>query len=276
MNHISFPKLGLEFHLNETINVFGFNIYWYALIIATGMLIAITIAFFEFKKHGLNSDDLADFVLFAIPLGILGARLYYVIFDWSYYAQNPGDILAIWKGGLAIYGGVITGSVVAIVFTKIKKISFLWFADVATVGLFIAQSLGRWGNFVNAEAFGGLTELPWGMIVDGPDVKPYSPFGPCHPTFLYESLWNFLGFLISYFIIYRLLKTNGFSFAFYLIWYGAGRFFIEGLRTDSLWLIQDVIRVSQLVAVVSVVGGIITLFYIKNREKKEKFLKTEQ
>ncbi len=270
MNHITFPYLGLEFHLNETVDIFGFKIYWYAIIIATGMLIAITIAFFEFKKRGLKSDDLADFVLFAIPLGILGARLYYVIFDWDYYAANPGDILAIWKGGLAIYGGVIVGCIVAIVYTRIKKISFLWFADVATVGLFIAQSLGRWGNFVNAEAFGSLTSLPWAMVVEGPNVKPYSPFGPCHPTFLYESLWNLTGFLISYFIIYRLLKTDGYSFAYYLIWYGTGRFFIESLRTDSLWLIKDVVRVSQVVAIVSVIGGVITLLYIKNCKKKVK------
>lgn len=276
MNHITFPYLGLEFHLNETVNIFGFKIYWYAIIIATGMLIAMAIAFFEFRKKGLKSDDLADFVLFAIPLGILGARLYYVIFDWSYYAAHPGDILAIWKGGLAIYGGVIVGYIVALIYTRIKKISFLWFADIATVGLFIAQSLGRWGNFVNAEAFGSLTSLPWAMVVEGPNVQPYSPFGPCHPTFLYESLWNFAGFLISYFIIYRLLKTDGYSFSYYLIWYGAGRFFIEGLRTDSLWLIKDVVRVSQVVAIISVIGGIITLFYIKIRNKKVKLQNQEQ
>ena len=276
MNHITFPYLGLEFHLNETINVFGLRIYWYAIIIATGMLTAMAIAAHEFKKKGLKGDDLADFVLFAIPLGILGARLYYVIFEWSYYAQNPTEILAIWKGGLAIYGGIITGVVVAIVFTRVKKISFLWFADVATVGLFIAQSIGRWGNFVNAEAFGKETSLPWAMIVEGPNVKPYSPFGPCHPTFLYESLWNLAGFLISYFIIYRLLKKDGCVFSFYLIWYGCGRFFIEGLRMDSLWLIPNAVRVSQVVAIGCILCGIATLFYVKNRNKKEKIQNAEQ
>ncbi|MBQ6795789.1 MAG: prolipoprotein diacylglyceryl transferase [Clostridia bacterium] len=270
MNHITFPYLGLDFHLNETVSIFGFKIYWYAIIIALGMLVAIALASFEFKKRGYTGDDLADFVLFGIPLGILGARLYYVIFDWSYYARNIGDIFAIWKGGLAIYGGVIAGCIVAIVYTRVKKIPFLWFADVATRGLFIAQSIGRWGNFVNAEAFGSLTSLPWGMVVEGAGVKPYSPFGPCHPTFLYESLWNLTGFIISYFIIYRLLKTDGYAFAYYLIWYGAGRFMIEGLRTDSLWLIKDVVRVSQLVAFVSVIGGIAVLFYIENRKKKAK------
>lgn len=275
MNHITFPYLGLSFHLNETVNVFGFEIHWYAIIIATGMIIAAAIAFFEFKKRGFSTDDLADFVLFAIPLGILGARLYYVIFEWEYYSVHTEDIIAIWKGGMAIYGGVIAGSIVAVVFTKIKKIPFLWFADVATIGLFIAQSIGRWGNFVNAEAFGSLTELPWGMIVDGEHVKN-APFGPCHPTFLYESLWNMAGFLISYLIIYRLLKTDGLSFAFYLLWYGTGRFFIEGLRTDSLYLIKDVIRVSQVVAAVSVIVGIAALFYIINRKNKAKFQKSEQ
>ncbi|MBR5535008.1 MAG: prolipoprotein diacylglyceryl transferase [Clostridia bacterium] len=269
MNHISFPYLGLDFHLSETVDIFGLKIYWYAIIIAAGMLLAMCIAFFEFRKKGLQSDDLADFVLFAIPLGILGARLYYVIFEWSYYKAHPEDILAIWKGGLAVYGGIMAGAVVAVVFTRMKKIPFLWFADVATCGLLIAQSLGRWGNFVNAEAFGDLTNLPWAMVVEGPDVKPYSPFGPCHPTFLYESLWNAAGFIISYFIIYRLLKKDGFCLSFYLIWYGTGRFLIEGLRMDSLWLIEDVIRVSQLVSFISIIGGIATLFYIKKRDKKE-------
>ncbi|MBQ8002320.1 MAG: prolipoprotein diacylglyceryl transferase, partial [Clostridia bacterium] len=233
--------------------------------------IAVSIAFFEFKKNGYKTDDLADFVLFAIPLGILGARLYYVIFNWGEYKDNIAEVFAIWHGGLAIYGGVIIGVIVAIIFTKIKKIPFFWFADIGTIGLFIAQSLGRWGNFVNAEAFGGLTNLPWAMIVDGPGVKPYSPYGPCHPTFLYESLWNFAGFLIAYFIIYRFAKKDGFCFCYYLVWYGVGRYFIEGLREDSLWLIKDVIKVSRVVAVVSVICGLIAFFYIakcKNNQKK--------
>ncbi len=276
MNHISFPYLGLNFHLNETVKIFGFEIYWYAIIIATGMLIAVSIAFLEFKKKGYKTDDLADFILFAIPLGILGARLYYVIFKWEYYSENLGEIIAIWNGGLAIYGGIIVGLIVAIVFTRVKKIPFLWFADLGAIGLFIAQSLGRWGNFVNAEAFGGLTDLPWGMVVDGPDVQPYSPYGPCHPTFLYESLWNFLGFIIAYFVIYRFFKKNGGCFAFYLIWYGAGRFFIEGLRTDSLWLVENVVRVSQLVAIVSFIAGIALLFYIIKHKNYENECENEQ
>lgn len=269
MNTVSFPNFGLTFQFNETVNIFGLRIYWYAIIIAIGMLTAITIAYFEFRKKGISTDDLADFVLFAIPLGIVGARLYYVIFNFEPYRENPMEIFQIWHGGLAIYGGIIVGCIVAIVFTRVKKIRFLWFADIATIGLFIAQSIGRWGNFVNAEAFGGLTDLPWGMVVEGPGVEPYSPFGPCHPTFLYESLWNLTGFLISYFIIHKFVKKDGCSFAFYLIWYGLGRALIEGLREDSLWLIDGVIRVSQLVAMCSIVIGIITVLYIIRREKKQ-------
>lgn len=260
-NIVSFPDFGLEFSLREAITIFGFDIYWYGIIIGIGMLTAIGIAFFEFKKKGLKTDDLVDFVLFAIPLGILGARLYYVIFRWDYYGEHLNELFAVWEGGLAIYGGVIMGAIVAIVYTKVKKISFLWFADIATVGLFIAQSMGRWGNFINGEAYGGVTDLPWGMVVNGE--------GPFHPTFLYESLWNLTGFIISYFIIYRVLKTDGFSFAYYLIWYGVGRFFIEGLRTDSLYLTGN-IRVSQIVAFVSILLGIGVIFYIKRFKDAEK------
>ena len=271
VNHVSFPKLGLDFTFCETIKIpfLNVNIYWYAIIIALGLFTAICIAFYEFKKHEKNSNDLIDFLLFAVPLGILGARAYYVIFEWGYYSQHPDKIIAIWEGGLAIYGGVIVGIIVAIIWSKIKKIPFLWFADIATCGLFIAQSMGRWGNFINAEAFGSLTNLPWGMVVEGPFVRPTSPYGPCHPTFLYESLWNFSGFIISYFVIRRFTKTNGNSFAFYLIWYGMGRFFIEGLRMDSLYLIPGVVRISQVVAVLSVLVGISTLVFVKMAKKRK-------
>lgn len=263
VNSISFPNFGIDLELGETVKIFGFDIYWYGIIIAFGMAVAVGTAFWEFHKKGLKSDDLVDFIIFAIPLGILGARLYYVIFSWDYYGRYPGEIYKIWNGGLAIYGGVIAGTIVAIVFTKIKKIDFLWFADVATCGLFIAQSIGRWGNFVNGEAYGGLTTLPWGMVVNG--------YGPCHPTFLYESLWNFAGFVLSYFVIHRFCKKDGFSLAFYLIWYGTGRFFIEGLRTDSLYLYGS-IRVSQVVAILCVVLGIGVILYIEKNKKRKNTL----
>lgn len=269
MNYVSFPKLGLSFAMRESISILGFNIYWYAIIIAFGMLCAIAIAYSEFKKRGTDTDILADFVLFAIPIGILGARAYYVIFEWSYYRIHPDKIIAVWEGGLAIYGGIIAGCIVAVIFAKVRKIPFLWFADIATIGLFIAQSIGRWGNFVNAEAFGGLTELPWGMVVDGPNVSG-APFGPCHPTFLYESLWNMTGFIISYFFIHKRCSKDGASLSFYLIWYGTGRFFIEGLRTDSLYLVPNVIRVSQVVAAVSVIAGIILAYRIKTEKRASK------
>ncbi len=262
INDVSFPHLHLDFSFSETVQIPFTNIhlYWYAIIIAVGLFTAIAIAFYQFKKTGRSTDDLSEFVLWAVPLGIAGARLYYVIFEWEYYSKHLDKIIAIWEGGLAIYGGVIVGVIVALIFCKIKKISFLWFADVATCGLFIAQSIGRWGNFINAEAYGEITNLPWGMMVNGS--------GPHHPTFLYESLWNLTGFIISYFIIYRLTKKDGYSFSFYLTWYGLGRFFIEGLRTDSLWLVKDVVRVSQLVAGISVILGLVITFYIKKHEIK--------
>ncbi len=260
INNVSFPKLGLEFRFEEAVNIFGFDIYWYGIIIGLGMAIAVGIAFFEFKKKGLKSDDLIDFVLFAIPLGILGARMYYVVFEWDYYSKHLDELLALWEGGLAIYGGVIVGAIVAIIFTKIKKIPFLWFADIATCGLFIAQSMGRWGNFINAEAHGGLTDLPWGMITNGT--------GPWHPTFFYESMWNLFGFIISYFVIHKFCKTEGWSFAYYLIWYGVGRFWIEGMRTDSLYLYGD-IRVSQVVAMVSILLGIGVICYTIYQKKSK-------
>lgn len=262
INNVSFPSLGLDFTFSETITIpfTKIEIFWYAIIIATGMTVAGLIGWREYKKAGKTGDDLCDFLLFALPLGILGARLYYVIFRWDLYKDNLSEIFAIWNGGLAIYGGIIAGAIVAIIYTRVKKYPFLWFADVASFGLFIAQSMGRWGNFINAEAYGGPTDLPWGMVVNG--------VGPVHPTFLYESLWNITGFLVSYFIIRRVKKTDGLCFAYYLIWYGIGRFFIEGLRSDSLYLFGDV-RVSQVVAFISVLLGIFALIYVK-------FIKKEQ
>lgn len=268
LNKVSFPNFGLDFELYEQLKLFGkYGVYWYGIIIGIGLTLAIIIAFYEFKKNGKKTDDLIDFLLFAVPLGIAGARLYYVIFRWEYYGSHLGDIIAIWKGGLAIYGGIITGTIIAIIFCKIKKINFLWFADIATVGLFIAQSIGRWGNFVNGEAYGGLTDLPWGMIVNS--------HGPVHPTFLYESLWNFIGFIVSYFIVYRLFKTHGASFAYYLIWYGVGRFLIEGLRADSLY-IWGTVRVSQMVALISVVLGIGVVLYIFKKKKDDFEVKNQE
>lgn len=263
VNNISFPKLGLDFTFCETVTLpfTNINVYWYAVIIAAGMLLAILIGFNEFKKSGRNTDDLSDFVLFAIPLGIIGARCYYVVFEWEYYSRHLSEIIAIWNGGLAIYGGIIAGAFVALIWSRVKKISFLWFADIGVCGLFIAQSIGRWGNFINAEAYGSVTELPWGMMVNGR--------GPFHPTFLYESLWNFIGFVIAYFIIRKLTKTDGYIFSFYLLWYGVGRFFIESLRLDSLYIFGN-IRVSQMVALISIFAGLAVLLYVKKMKNVHK------
>ncbi len=260
MKHIAFPGLGLEFDINPIAVSFpfGLKIHWYGIIIAFGMVLAAAIVFREIKKSGRDGEMLFDFLIFTIPLSIIGARCYYVIFSWDSYKDNLSEIFAVWHGGLAIYGGVIVGVICAIVFTKVKHIPFLWFADIASIGCILAQSIGRWGNFVNGEAFGGVTKLPWGMVIDSaPEAV--------HPTFLYESLWNFAGFLISYFLIYRRKHTDGASLAFYLIWYGTGRFFIEALRSDSLYI--GGVKVSQIVALISAVSGAALFVFIKVRAK---------
>lgn len=260
MKHIAFPGLGLEFDINPIAVSFpfGLKIHWYGIIIAIGMVLAAVIVYHEIKKSGRNGEMLFDFLIFTIPLSIIGARCYYVIFSWESYKDNISEIFAVWHGGLAIYGGVIVGAVCAIVFTKVKQIPLLWFTDIASIGCILAQSIGRWGNFVNGEAFGGVTNLPWRMVIG-------SSAEAVHPTFLYESLWNFTGFLISYLLIYKRKHTDGASLAFYLIWYGTGRFFIEALRSDSLYI--GGIKVSQIVAILSIVLGIALSVFIKARVK---------
>ncbi len=269
MNYISFPYLGLEFNINPVVKLpFGLEIHWYGIIIGVGILVALILANSEFKKKGFKDDTLSDLALIAIPLSILGARLYYVIFEWDYFKDNLSEIIAIWNGGLAIYGAVITGIITGIVFSKVRKISFWWLGDVGTMCLLIAQSIGRWGNFVNCEAYGEKTNLPWGMMIHRSNWADGVVKGAYHPTFLYESLWNLTGFLISYFVIRKRKKTDGVIFAFYLTWYGIGRFFIEGLRTDSLYLYGN-IRVSQLVAFLSVFMGIGVFLFVKKAKKEQ-------
>lgn len=266
MKHIAFPGLGIEFDINPIAISFpfGLKIHWYGIIIALGMVLAALVVYREIKKSGRNAEMLFDFLIITVPLSIIGARCYYVIFSWDSYKDNLAEIFAVWHGGLAIYGGIITGTLCALVFTRVKKLPFLWFADIASIGCILAQSVGRWGNFVNGEAYGSETSLPWRMVIDYSDEA-------VHPAFLYESLWNFAGFLISYFLIYRRKHPDGASLAFYLIWYGTGRFFIEALRSDSLYIAG--IKVSRIVAAVSVILGAALVIYIKARVKKE--LKTE-
>lgn len=249
MNTIAFPKLHISFEIDPILIHFGDGgIHWYGVIIAAGVLLALLLCGRLYRRRGRDPEDLVDFLLWALPFGIVGARLYYVIFSWhtGSYADDPAEIFRIWNGGLAIYGGIIAGFIVAAVFCRIRGLSLPEFADVCMPGVALGQCLGRWGNFVNGEAHGGETSLPWGMTVNGSV--------PVHPTFLYESLWSLAGLVILTVIVKKRLPSGSALFT-YLIWYGTGRFFIEGLRTDSLYIVPG-LRVSQAVALCTVVIGL--------------------
>ena len=262
MQEISFPNLGLYFHINRKAVSFGEGgIYWYGIIIAVGVVLGYLYARFRAKRIGEEPENTTDLLLWALPFAVLGARTYYVVFRWKDYAKHPGDIIKIWQGGLAIYGAVIASVIVAIIFTKRRKLNTLRYFDLGIMGVMLGQVIGRWGNFVNAEAYGAATDLPWGMQVPGEPL-------PVHPTFLYESLWNFLGFLLLHFWSKKRPK-DGSIFCGYLVWYGVGRFFIEGLRTDSLYLWYPYIRISQVVSVIAVIFGIIFLSFINKKRKDD-------
>lgn len=237
--------------------IFGIDVMWYGVLIATGMLIGIALAIREAKRVGISEDDVLNIAIIAIPVAIICARLYYVIFSWDYYSQNPGEILNIRGGGLAIHGGLIGGILTGFIYAKVKKLDFFKTADAVMVGMPLAQAIGRWGNFINGEAHGGPTSLPWGIMVDGVKV---------HPTFLYESIWDFGIFLFIMFYMRKKKTYEGEVIVSYITLYSIGRFFIEGLRTDSLMF--GPIRMAQFVSLVGVVGGLVLHFYLKNRAKK--------
>ena len=262
MNNISFPKLGLEFNIDPIALRYSFlggGIHWYGIIIALCIVLAVLYCRAEAKRVGENPDLISDLVLYAIPVSVIFARTYYVIFSWDDYKDNLKSVFYIWEGGIAIYGAVIGAVLTAWIFFRAKKRSVLKMFDICCMGLLIGQAIGRWGNFVNCEAFGGPCSLPWGMSING------AP--PVHPTFLYESLWNAAGFVILHFLG-RKKPFDGFVFFSYLTWYGAGRFFIEGMRTDSLY--WGNIRVSQLVALLCILCGITVLSAMFTRKRKEK------
>ncbi len=238
--------------------IFGIDVMWYGVLIATGMLIGIALAIREAKRVGISEDDVLNIAIIAIPLAIICARLYYVIFSWDYYSQNPGEIFNIRGGGLAIHGGLIGGILTGFIYAKVKKLDFFKTADAVMVGMPLAQAIGRWGNFINGEAHGGPTSLPWGIMVDGVKV---------HPTFLYESIWDFGIFLFIMFYMRKKKTYEGEVIVSYITLYSIGRFFIEGLRTDSLMF--GPIRMAQFVSLVGVVGGLVLHFYLKNRAKKK-------
>ena len=252
---ISFPGLGLELDPPSTIQLGPLTIHFYGLIIAVGMLLAVLYASKRSKEFGLKEDDLIDGVLWVTPFAIICARLYYCIFEWDQYASNPISILYIWNGGLAIYGGVLGAVIGLSVFCKARKIKATAMMDIVSLGLLIGQSVGRWGNFMNREAFGAPTDsfLRMGLYNTATGAVEYY-----HPTFLYESLWNFVGFLLLHFLSKK-RKYDGQVALGYVAWYGLGRAFIEGLRMDSLY--WGPFRVSQVLAGVSCVAAVAVLLW---------------
>ena len=237
--------------------IFGYGVAWYGIIIASAMLIGTFILIKVGTKFGYAENDLIDLVLVILPSAIIGARIYYVLFEWSYYSQNPSEILAFRNGGLAIHGGVIGGLIAGYIMCKIKKFNFREVADFFSMPLILGQAIGRWGNFVNQEAHGGPTDLPWGIMVDGVKV---------HPTFLYESLWDLSVFLLLIFT-FKNRKVNGTHFVKYVILYSIGRFFIEGLRTDSLMI--GPLRTAQVISLIGIIGGVIIYVMLLKNSKKD-------
>ena len=263
---ISFPMLG-DWSVNPpySFTVFGFEIYFYGVIIAAAFILAALFCARKAAEFGLTSDDLFDLVIWLIPACIIGARLYYVLFKLDYFIANPSKIFSVRDGGLAIYGGIIAGVITGIIWSRMKKIPVFAVGDLAAFGLLIGQAVGRWGNFINREAFGAETDVfcRMGLTMPGQETLYV------HPTFLYESLWNLAGLIILC-VLSKLgkRKYDGQLFWTYILWYGLGRAWIEGLRTDSLYIGSTDIRVSQLLAAVSALAALIVL--IINAKKAHK------
>ena len=276
---ISVPSVLAEFEIPFLGEM---SIKWYGAIIAFGFLLAVLFGGRQAYKWRMSIDKMLDVLIFGTVGGILGARLYYVAFEWDYYARHLDEIFKIWHGGLAIYGGIIGGLLAAYITCKFNKLNFYNLLDLAGMSLLIGQGIGRWGNFMNQEAFGTNTDLPWGMrsektmdyiLVHAQDFRDkgfsMDPGGFVHPTFLYESLWCLFGFAVLYIIMKKCRKFSGQIFLCYGIWYGVGRAIFEGLRTDSLYIGDTTIRVSQALsgAVVIVFAVILVMLlckFIKN------------
>lgn len=243
------------------------NIYWYSIFILVGILVAYCIARKECKNAGITKNDLDDFAFGLIPIAILGARIYYCIFEFNEFKNDILGVFRIWEGGLAIHGGILAGIIWVIYFSKKRNINVIKFMDIIAPGLILAQAIGRWGNFFNGEAHGGVVtktflenmHLP-NFIIEGMNIKGVY----YQPTFLYESIWCILGFILIY-TIYKKVKINGLTVSLYLSWYSLGRFFIEGLRTDSLML--GPLRMAQVISIVLFTVGIIGIIISIRRKE---------
>lgn len=282
-DQVAFPKLGLIFDIDSTaFTIFGIDIQWYGLLITFGMLLAIIYAFSQMKHYGIVADRAVDAIIGGIIGGIVGARTYYVILEWNQYKDNPMDIFNIRLGGLAIYGGIIGAILVGGIVAKLRKVKLLPLLDIVSQGFLIGQCIGRWGNFFNQEAFGCNTDSIFGMT--GGRIQSWissnytntnyynnlqvnlDPNMPVHPCFLYESIWCLLGFFILAVVAKKWRKFDGQIFLMYITWYGLGRSFIEGLRTDSL--VIGNIRISQALSIVCVVVSIALLIIISSKIKR--------
>ena len=269
--------------VNDLFGIEGLDIAWYAVLICTGIIAGTVTAYFLAKKRGYKFDVLVDYLILAIPLAVIGARLYYVFSEWNYYAKDPGRIIAVWEGGLAIYGAVIGAVIAAAIFCKWKKVPLGDILDFGGIGLILGQAIGRWGNFVNQEAFGAAVTdpakqwFPYAVnITDKHYIAEYSEeLGemiqvacnePWHQaTFFYESMWNILVYAFLIYFAWKLCKRRGNVFAMYLLLYGAGRAVIEGMRTDSLWLIPGYVRISQALAIVLVVLSVVYMLMMRKK-----------
>ena len=279
MPEIWFPNLGIEIdHLSRTaFTVFGQDIYWYGIFIGLGVILGVLLALHEAKRTGQNPDTYLDFIIYAMIIAIIGARLYYVIFSWDFYSQHPEKIFAIREGGLAIYGGIIGGVLTAIVYSHLKKKSFWVMADTMAPSLILGQMLGRWGNFFNKEAFGGFTDNLFAMRYQLSQVRASDvttdilqnlvtvngvDYIQVHPTFLYESMWSLCVFIILL-ILQRKKKFDGQVCATYFFGYALGRVWIEGLRTDQLCIGN--VPVSQALSAVLIIASVVLYFYCKKK-----------
>ena len=270
---LSFPGFGIgEFSFNKVaFELFGLEVRWYGIIITCAILVGFFYAHSRSKIEGISTDDLLDYAIYAVIFSIIGARTYFVLTTLDKYDYDSlYDVIAIWEGGIAIYGAVIAGALTIFVVSKIKKINPAKALDMAAPGVMIAQAIGRWGNFTNGEAFGGETDIfcRMGIMHDTWNKMYY-----VHPTFLYESLWNLLGFILIN-AFYKKKKFDGQIVLMYITWYGFGRMFIEGLRTDSLYIF-GVIRISQLVGFLCFVIGTILLIVFGIKAKKARLAEVE-
>lgn len=273
------------------------QIHWYGIIMGTAAMLGLYLAVQEGKRQGIDTDKLLDMMIWVLPSAIIGARLYYVLFEWDYYATHPADIIAVWKGGLAIHGGLIAAFLVGYLYIRKHKLSFLQLADIVAPSILLAQAIGRWGNFINQEAHGGPVSVDFLNSLHLPNwiIEQMTIGGVTyHPTFLYESLWNLLGFGVLLFLRYVVVPKRGEILFAYMIWYSLGRFFIEGLRTDSLafngpgWLAAILqffwapmgmlfqagqlsggnVRIAQLVSILTVVGTVGIIVWRRTRKNE--------